>query len=125
MDSRFVRMLSWLLYAAILFPTIGPVVDHHFAERQSGHLHYGAVVIHIHNYGQAHNHTDQGSLDSKAVYSFESAQTTNLFHTGDELGLAAFLQFRPDSTFVLPTNPSAPILEPPPKSRARPPTIIA
>ncbi len=124
MDMRIFKLLAWLLYVAIMFPTIGPVVDHHFAERQPGHLHHGAVVLHAHNYGQSHGHTAEGSQDSNAVYNFESVQTINLFHTGDELGLAAFLLFRPDSTFALPVTPMAPVLEPPPKSPDRPPTRI-
>jgi hypothetical protein len=125
MGSRLVKILSWLLYAAVLFPAIGPLADHHFAERQPGHLHSGTVVVHSHSYGQSHGHADQDSQGSNAIYNFESVQTINFFHTGDELGLTAFWQFRLDSTLVLPSSPTTPMPEPPPRLPHRPPRAIA
>lgn len=118
-------MIAWLLYAAILFPTIGSVVDHHFAERQPSHLHSGAVVLHVHNYARPHSHTDQASHGANAVFNFESIETISFFHTGGDLGLTAFSQFRPDSTFALPSSPTTPMLELPAKSPDRPPQAIA
>ena len=125
MYPRIISALSLLLYAAIMFPSIGPLVDHHFAERQPGHLHLYAGAFHVHSFDHPHSHDGQAPLDSNAVYNFERAHTVNLFHTGDELGLAAFYLFRPNSLFVLPSRLRALSVEPRPEGHDRPPTSLA
>jgi len=51
-------LLSLVVVTAALLPAFGPLVDHHFAERQAGHAHVGEYVPHVHAYELAHTHTD-------------------------------------------------------------------
>ena len=56
----------------VALPFLGPVVDHHFAERQPYHAHFGADEGHEHNYASLHSHhADQTSTDGIALYSFD------------------------------------------------------
>ena len=50
------------LLTALLTPLLGPLVDHHFAERQPGHLHIylaGVPVQHLHDHEAYHTHDPQ------------------------------------------------------------------
>lgn len=47
------------LLTALLVPLLGPLVDHHFAERQPGHVHLyltGVSVQHLHHHEAFHSH---------------------------------------------------------------------
>ena len=47
------------LLAALLLPLLGPLVDHHFAERQPAHLHVylaGVPIQHLHDHEAFHPH---------------------------------------------------------------------
>ena len=53
------------LLAALLLPLLGPLADHHFAERQPGHLHIylaGVPIQHLHDHETFHPHesTNEG-----------------------------------------------------------------
>ena len=55
-----------------VLPFLGPAIDHHFAERQPYHAHFGADEGHDHNYASLHLHGDDLAADSEiALYSFE------------------------------------------------------
>ena len=63
MNQVLVRL--WPIGLAVLMvtlPFLGPVIDHHFAERQPYHAHFGADAGHEHHYASLHSHhTDQAS----------------------------------------------------------------
>ena len=47
------------LLTTLLVPLLGPLVDHHFAERQPGHLHVyltGIPTQHLHHHEASHSH---------------------------------------------------------------------
>lgn len=47
------------LLTALLVPLLGPLVDHHFAERQPGHMHLyltGVPIKHLHHHEAFHSH---------------------------------------------------------------------
>ena len=47
------------LLTALLLPLLGPLADHHFAERQPGHLHIylaGVPIQHLHDHEALHTH---------------------------------------------------------------------
>ena len=51
------------LLMALFFPLLGATVDHHFAERQPGHLHIflaGAPTKHLHHHEALHSHEASG-----------------------------------------------------------------
>ena len=48
-----------ILLMALSFPMLGAMVDHHFAERQPGHLHIflsGSPADHLHHHDNLHSH---------------------------------------------------------------------
>lgn len=56
------RAVLFLAFFALLLASLGPVLDHHFAERQQAHTHfYFGVQVpdHQHPYQQAHLHPHQ------------------------------------------------------------------
>ena len=59
----------------LALPFLGPVIDHHFAERQPYHAHFGADAGHEHDYASLHVHQpDQAAGAAEggiALYSFE------------------------------------------------------
>lgn len=59
---RFLIPITALaLLAALLVPLLGPLADHHFAERQPGHVHIyvsGVPVQHLHDHEALHSHTN-------------------------------------------------------------------
>ena len=55
----FFPITALALLTALLIPLLGPLVDHHFAERQPGHLHLyltGVPVQHLHDHEASHTH---------------------------------------------------------------------
>lgn len=55
----FLPLTALALLFAILTPLLGPLVDHHFAERQPGHVHLyltGVPVQHLHHHEAFHSH---------------------------------------------------------------------
>ena len=73
MNQVLVRV--WPVGLAIMLavlPFLGPVIDHHFAERQPYHAHFGADAGHEHNYASIHVHSDDQTADGGiALYSFD------------------------------------------------------
>ena len=91
-----------------VLPFLGPIVDHHFAERQPYHAHLGADVGHEHDYASMHAHlVDEtaeslpptGSGGEIALYSFE------IFSGGPSVAMLADLELEsrltPDPDAVL------------------------
>ena len=75
-----------------VLPFLGPVIDHHFAERQPYHSHFGADEGHEHNYASLHLHGDDQAADGLprtgpeggiALYSFE------VFSAGPSMAMLA------------------------------------
>ena len=50
------------LLVSFLVPAVGPLMDHHFAERQPAHQHLGLVGDHVHDYGANHAHRHAGVI---------------------------------------------------------------
>ncbi len=52
-------VIALALLTALLLPLLGPLADHHFAERQPGHLHIylaGVPIQHLHDHEALHTH---------------------------------------------------------------------
>ena len=92
------------LVMAVL-PFLGPVIDHHFAERQPYHAHLGADSGHEHYYANLHLHGgDQTAGGGIALYSFE------VFSAAPSMAMLADLELEsrlsPDPDAVLNLRPS-------------------
>jgi hypothetical protein len=72
------RVSVLLLLVALAMPSVAPLVDHHFAERQVGHSHVGVIQSDAHTHGYKHFHShSHGSDDGSdgrpvAMYEHES-----------------------------------------------------
>jgi len=81
MRLGFARVSVLLLLVALAMPSIAPLVDHHFAERQVGHNHVGIVQsdAHTHGYQHLHSHSPDSDAGSDgrpvALYEHESGST--------------------------------------------------
>ena len=62
--GRWGGALAVLVTGALLLPAVGPLLDHHYAERVPGHLHFyfaGVSADHTHPYEVAHRHGHEGA----------------------------------------------------------------
>ena len=58
------------LVVALVAPAFGPILDHHFAERQPGHIHFGTAnpSSHVHSYAESfHIHKADNTPESYPV----------------------------------------------------------
>lgn len=113
-----------LLLAAVIFPSIGPLVDHHFAERQPYHTHVGLFHYHTHDtldHSQSHDHPSGPVM----LYNYDSGPTSSLATLAWHLESLPAPSFEPTSILPLPLPPAErwrqAYLSPP----ERPPTPIA
>ena len=102
------RIPVLLVAVALFLPAIGPLLDHHFAERQPDHLHIGesGFQVHPHDYKQVHYHrsivTSDYSNKPVALYKNDSnpAAVTVVIAASSDTG--SVLQFEPESVFLMP-----------------------
>ena len=60
--GRWGAALAVLVTGALLLPAVGPLLDHHYAERVPGHLHLaGVAASHTHPYEVNHGHAQDGA----------------------------------------------------------------
>ena len=82
----------WMVALAALvvgLPALGPLFDHHFAERLPYHAHVGAANDHEHGYRHLHSHDAERSPDwNPALYKLDTSPTalTIVLSTDSELG---------------------------------------
>ncbi len=114
------------LVAGLVAPSFGPILDHHFAERQPGHMHFGtpSPSSHLHAYGSTvHGHTTNTAPDNYAIaiYKYDGNVGASTAVTTSNNDWASLTLFEPTSVLVLPSaiNGSAhgtsvaPLLKPP------------
>ena len=74
-----VRLSVLTLLVALVLPTVGPLIDHHFAEREVGHHHLEAHQsdAHAHSHQGPHLHSPDGGPSAEgqpiALYEYESS----------------------------------------------------
>ena len=93
--SRPVRVLIYgataVLLMALFFPLLGAMMDHHFAERQPGHLHiflWGAPASHLHHHDTLHSHGDFGIAQPGAESATTILKNNVIFLPSDGEGTA-------------------------------------
>ncbi len=107
------RLRSLLLLvsvvAVMVLPSMAPLMDHHYAERQPGHLHLGLADDHSHGEGHAHIHDSEAAgtsgLSSTAMFAYEATLVPAIVTA--EAFLDSLLGFEPGSLFNLPLPPYA------------------
>ena len=95
-----------ILVMALALPSIGPMLDHHFAERNPTHRHVSVALDHAHGYGSSHSHvateTPHDSTDSTALYNHDSGLVTLVSLMIDDAAARASERFEPSSIFNIP-----------------------
>ena len=117
--------------AALLFPALGPGLDHHFAERQPGHVHFGPTVYHVHVYDIPHRHLhtadhshgdDESPMTTTSGYDYSGSPVVALIAVET---MCLVDCFQPTSIIHLPapseSQPGSAWLDPP----YRPPSSMA
>ena len=98
-----------MLLAGLMAPSVAPLVDHHFAERQPAHQHLGVPYGHVHTYGGGHVHDyagpglDDADGNGTAFYKSEAGPAGAIVLTTDK-AMRDSLLFEPASTFKLPAS---------------------
>lgn len=93
---------------ALIAPLAGPVFDHHFAERQPDHLHFGAPGEHSHAFESAyhiHRHPSSPSEDGTlpiVLYKSDGGIAATLVASPVDVDASLIRQFQPTSVFTLP-----------------------
>ncbi len=94
----------------VALPSLGPLFDHHFAERQPYHAHVGAPVDHEHGYRHIHAHDAERSPDwSPALYDLDTSPTvlTIILSPASESG-GGFMPDTGSALRILGLEPDAP-----------------
>ncbi|MCI0438657.1 MAG: hypothetical protein L0177_05945 [Chloroflexi bacterium] len=101
------RFSALLLLAALALPSVGPLVDHHFAERQPGHRHVAGVVQpHTHSYeDEYHHHNTGGNGDVPVLVNYDSGLAASTVVTTADVPLDSPPLFEPTSIFSMPLAP--------------------
>ena len=76
--NRILARLWMVALAALVvaLPSLGPLFDHHFAERMPYHAHVGVPNDHEHGYRHLHSHDAERSPDwSPALYKLDTSPT--------------------------------------------------
>lgn len=128
--NRLVAYLpSIILLIGLIVPTAGPLVDHHFADRQPGHNHLLLVRDHLHAVDGPHSHVLTGESEDGAgpatLYNYDSGLAIAQDAPHDAASLLAALQYEPTSVLILPSHPVAALTGqtiPPP---AKPPRLLS
>ena len=94
--------------AALLAPLAGPIFDHHFAERQPDHLHFGAPGEHSHAFeSQYHIHRHVAPVSTNgnlpiALYKSDASIAATIVASPVNVDSESLRRFQPTSVFILP-----------------------
>lgn len=93
MNAILIRVWPLLLIVVMVaLPAAGPLLDHHFAERQPYHAHVGADSSHRHDYRAAHVHpADPATGESSSVPSPGAALALYSFEVSSPMASVAIL----------------------------------
>ena len=112
---RLNLMRIWVaeLRVAVALPALGPLLDHHFAERQPGHLHVGPLYYHTHTYDSQHGHYHVTSRSMtgqpSALYNYESGPTAVVAVVITNMAMQSFECVEPSSVFLPPSPVQIPV----------------
>ncbi len=114
--------LAVSLSALLALSAIGPLLDHHYVERDPTHTHLGAAAPHVHDYAASDPHDHARPVAPDAPSGVVALMDRDAGFAGvtsvvtDRDGATAFTFFEPSSLFNLPVAPVARL-----RSEATPP----
>lgn len=101
-------VVSLTVVAALLAPLAGTALDHHFAERQPDHLHFGAPGEHSHAFEiqyHIHRHAPHANPDGSlpvALYKSDASIAATIAASPVDVDSESMRRFLPTSVFILP-----------------------
>ena len=104
MNRILASIWTVILVMALALPSIGPLIDHHFAERSPTHHHVSITIDHTHEFRVFHGHLDIETVpnDSTALYNYDTSLVTIIPMMIDDAALRISERFDPSSTFIIP-----------------------
>ena len=126
----FGAVASLAVVAALLAPLAGPMFDHHFAERQPDHLHFGAPGEHTHAFESQyhiHRHAAPASTNGNtpiALYKSDAGIAATIAASPVDVDSESMLRFLPTSVFILPTPLVSAARQHTPTPPGRPPALL-
>ena len=115
---------------ALIAPLAGPMFDHHFAERQPGHLHIGASGEHSHAFESAyhlHKHPLPAPEEEGAfplvLYKSEGSIAATLAASPLDISSESMRQYQPTSVFYLPLTVISAARQHVPHPPSKPPAL--
>ena len=125
MDRVLARLCPIALGALIvLLPSVGPLLDHHFAERQPYHSHLGADLGHEHGYRYFHAHGSESDPEANpALYNLDTSLAGFTTATLSESSLGSQALVEPASLIGIQAAPDAALRSVYPDPPYRPPRI--
>ena len=136
MHRNFVRTFSAFFaltaVVALLAPLAGPALDHHFAERQPDHLHFGAPGEHSHAFESPyhlHRHPlptpADGVATPIALYKSDASIAVTLAASPVDVDAESLRQYQPTSLFILPAPPPVTARQLTPTPPDKPPAVLS
>ena len=128
--TGFATLLAIVGVVALLAPLAGGALDHHFAERQPGHLHIGAAHTHSHLHAferAAHLHHAVGGKRAAgadmpiALYKSDGSVAAAQAQTAASAGMGERVRYEPTSVVALPSTPERRLLPHSPRPPDKPP----
>ena len=122
-------VVSLTVVAALLAPLAGPMFDHHFAERQPDHLHFGAPGEHTHAFeSQYHIHRHAAPIDRSgslpiALYKSDASIAATIAASPVDVDSESMFRFLPTSIFILPPPLASVARQHTPVPHGRPPAL--
>ena len=116
---------------ALLAPLAGPALDHHFAERQPDHRHFGTPGEHSHAYESPmhiHRHGPSTPVDGSlpvALYRSDGAIAVTLAGSHVDVDSESTRLFQPTSVFFMPPHFDGAVRQHSPAPPDRPPAVVA
>ena len=130
--NRILAGLWMVSLAALvsLLPALGPMFDHHFAERLPYHAHVGVAGDHEHGYRYLHSHDLSRTADwSPALYKLDTSPVILTLVVAADAELDNALRADPESALRIPDFEPDPLrsayLSPPDRPPRRGPSASA
>ena len=126
----FSALVALTAVVAMLAPLAGPALDHHFAERQPDHLHFGTPGAHTHAFESAHHlhrHPAPAPEDGGvpiALYRSEGSIVATLAASPVDVDSASMRRFQPTSVFILPASLNLAMRQHTPTPSDKPPAFL-
>jgi len=108
------RLVIGLAFLALASPSAGPLLDHHFAERQPdhGHIYLGErLVDHVHPYGLVHTHpTEPAHGPSTGPGTRPGNAEGTVYLTSDDAAGSGSITVSMDAEMAFPESGDSPLL---------------